>query len=110
MKKRATGTASSVRLQKPSGGRVNLPFLRRQTEAQIKRTSPSELANLPDDFWDNARVVEPAAKQAISLRVDRDVLEFFKHTGPRYQSRINAVLRTYMTHSRTATAKKRRMG
>ena len=35
-------------------------------------------------------------KKLISLRIDEDVLDFFKHTGKRYQSRINAVLRSYI--------------
>ncbi|MDN5871745.1 MAG: BrnA antitoxin family protein [Nitrococcus sp.] len=35
------------------------------------------------------------AKEAISLRVDRDVLEWFKAQGPGYQTRINAVLRAF---------------
>jgi uncharacterized protein (DUF4415 family) len=30
------------------------------------------------------------------LRIDADVLDFFRHTGARYQSRINAVLRSYV--------------
>jgi uncharacterized protein (DUF4415 family) len=35
------------------------------------------------------------AKAAISLRVDADVLEWFKAQGPGYQTRINAVLRAF---------------
>jgi len=35
------------------------------------------------------------AKAAISLRVDADVLEWFKAQGPGYQTRINAILRAY---------------
>jgi len=70
------------------------------SELEIARTSPSELADLPDDFWSDAVVVEPVAKRAISLRVDEDVLAWFKASGPRYQSRINAVLRSYMAHMR----------
>jgi uncharacterized protein (DUF4415 family) len=35
------------------------------------------------------------AKASISLRVDRDVLEWFKAQGPGYQTRINAVLRAF---------------
>ena len=66
------------------------------TERDIQRTSPPELADLPPDFWDDATVVLPAPKQAISLRVDQDVLDWFKREGPRYQSRMNAVLRSYM--------------
>jgi uncharacterized protein (DUF4415 family) len=34
-------------------------------------------------------------KASISLRIDADVLEWFKSTGPGYQTRINAVLRAY---------------
>ena len=45
------------------------------------------------------QVVEPVAKLPISLRVDADVLDWFKAQGPRYQSRINAVLRSFMTQS-----------
>ncbi|MEK6767641.1 MAG: type II toxin-antitoxin system prevent-host-death family antitoxin [Gemmatimonadota bacterium] len=70
------------------------------TEAGIRRTSPPELANLPDDFWAEAELVLPQPKQAISFRADRDVLEWFKEQGPRYQTRMNAVLRSYMRHAR----------
>jgi uncharacterized protein (DUF4415 family) len=52
--------------------------------------------------------VEPVAKQPISLRVDADVLDWFKSQGPRDQSRINAVLRSYMVQRRQDT--KRRAG
>jgi len=65
------------------------------TEAEIERTSPPELANLPEDFWNGAVAVAPILKNAISLRVDKDVLEWFRAGGPRYQSRMNAVLRAY---------------
>lgn len=67
------------------------------SEREIRETSPAELADLPEDFWDSATVVAPPTKQPISLRVDTDVLAWFKAQGPRYQSRINAVLRSYMT-------------
>jgi len=66
------------------------------TDREIERTSPSELADLPDDFWSKADVVTPL-KQAVSLRVDRDVLEWFRAQGPRYQTRMNAVLRSYVS-------------
>ena len=49
-----------------------------------------------DNFWENASVIMPVPKQAISIRLDEDVVAFFKTSGPGYQSRINAVLRSYM--------------
>lgn len=98
----------SPRSNRPVRGRADLPRLRRVSERQIRETSPPELANLPSDFWADASVVEPVAKQPISLRVDADVLDWFKSQGPRYQSRINAVLRSYMVQRRQGT--KRRAG
>lgn len=49
----------------------------------------------PDAVWLKA-VDFPHGKKLISLRLDEDVLNFFRHTGRRYQTRINAVLRSYM--------------
>ncbi|MGD9839721.1 MAG: BrnA antitoxin family protein [Afipia sp.] len=62
----------------------------------------TSIANDPDwaEFknvdWSNAVLVVPARKKAISIRVDEDVLDFFKKDGEGYQRRINAVLRSYM--------------
>ena len=66
------------------------------TEEEIARTSPPELAALPEDFWEDAEVVFPDRKEPISFRVDRDVLAWFRESGPRYQTRMNAVLRAYV--------------
>ncbi len=35
----------------------------------------------------------PGAKEMVSLRIDRDVLDFFQEDGPGWQDRINAALR-----------------
>lgn len=81
---------------RPSHGRADPATLRRVTESDIARSAPEELRDLPTDFWDEAVPVLPVTKVPISLRVDADVLEFFRESGPRYQSRMNAVLRSYM--------------
>ncbi|MCI0407536.1 MAG: BrnA antitoxin family protein [Acidobacteria bacterium] len=73
------------------------------TDAEIERTSPPELTDLPEGFWEGAQLVMPVAKQAISLRVDEDILEWFRSLGPRYQTRMNAVLRSYMTQATKRT-------
>lgn len=90
---------SSKSPEHPSRGRADLSRLRGVREAEIKRTSPPELADLPEAFWRDAELVAPVPKQAISLRVDEDVLAWFRRQGPRYQSRMNAVLRSFMEHS-----------
>lgn len=56
----------------------------------------SDAPGLPDAVWMKAAVELPHTKQQITLRIDAEVLDFFKHTGARYQSRINAVLRSYV--------------
>ena len=89
----------STRARRPTRGRADLDYLEAMTEEQIMATSPPELADLPDDFWDGAVLISP--KEAISIRVDKDVLEWFRSAGPGYQTRMNAVLRSYMEKIRT---------
>lgn len=98
--------------KKPSSGRADFAFIDAMTDEEIERTSPPELANLPDDFWDNAVLMPPVIfKEPISIRVDEDILDWFRSRGPRYQSRMNAVLRSYvssMRRKRAKTVKRRR--
>jgi len=52
---------------------------------------------VPLDFdWSKAILVIPPRKRAISIRLDEDVLDYFKKEGAGYQRRMNAVLRSYM--------------
>jgi uncharacterized protein (DUF4415 family) len=51
---------------------------------------------LPNAAWTKVAAELPHNKQQITLRIDAEVLDFFRHTGARYQSRINAVLRSYV--------------
>jgi uncharacterized protein (DUF4415 family) len=53
--------------------------------------------------WSQTALPLSAKKKAISIRVDEDVLEFFKTDGAGYQRRINAVLRSYMEQKRKPT-------
>lgn len=56
----------------------------------------SDIPELDKNFWDNAERVYPRGKKAISIRLDQDIIDFFKHEGRGYQSKINSVLRTYI--------------
>ncbi len=49
-----------------------------------------------EDFWKKAKVVMPRPKETITIRLDADVLEWFRKRGRGYQTRINAILRSYM--------------
>ena len=85
--------------RRPTRGYADLDYLDAMSEEEIMATSPPELADLPDDFWDGAVLV--SAKEPISLRVDQDVLAWFRSEGPGYQTRMNAVLRSYMDRIKT---------
>jgi len=47
----------------PKRGRADLKHMKAMAEAEIRRTSPPELANLPRDFWKNGKLVKPAARR-----------------------------------------------
>ena len=64
-----------------------------EIEAAVRRDGDA----VTRDFdWDEAVLVTPQKKKAISIRVDEDVLAFFRKGGEGYQKRINAVLRSYV--------------
>jgi uncharacterized protein (DUF4415 family) len=76
--------------------------LRSLSDEEINRRARTDPDAQPTDvaFWKNARVVMPAPKQLTSFRLDPDVLSWFKGTGKGYQTRMNAVLRSYMEAQR----------
>jgi uncharacterized protein (DUF4415 family) len=55
----------------------------------------SDSPELGPEFFANA-ILWPGPKKQITLRIDPDVLTFFRKHGRGYQSTINAVLRKYM--------------
>lgn len=54
------------------------------------------------DWFAGATLVTPKPKEQISIRLDHDVLEHFRKY-PRYQTRINAILRAAMEHEKNRT-------
>lgn len=78
--------------------RTNLKRLDTITEGEIEEAARSDEDSLLLEECDieSLQVVMPKAKQSISLRVDPDVLSYFKSLGKGYQTRMNAVLRAYM--------------
>lgn len=56
----------------------------------------SEIPELDETFWQNARKVDAIGQETISLPLDRDVLHWLKQQTPQYQNLINQVLRAYM--------------
>ncbi len=68
------------------------------TDAEIAASvaADPDAAPIADAEWfRTARLVMPEPKHAVSLRIDPDVLSWYRQQGPGYQSRMSAVLREY---------------
>ena len=75
--------------------RTDWAHVKALTDEEVEASIDYEEEGHP--LWDTARVVyDPASKKQITLRLDPDVIDFFKAGGPGYQTRMNAVLRSYM--------------
>lgn len=78
-------------------GQTDLKRIRAVTDDEIAASAELDPDAAPSDLdWASAEVVFPPRKVAISIRVDQDVLDFFKKAGAGYQRRMNSVLRAYM--------------
>lgn len=52
------------------------------------------------DLWDQAQPIYPAAKERVTMRLDADMVDWFRRQGRGYQTKINAILRGYFEHER----------
>ena len=55
----------------------------------------SDIPELDERFWKNAKVRLPETKTGVYIRLDADILDWLKGQGRGYQTRINAILRSY---------------
>ena len=55
----------------------------------------SDIPELSDAFFKNAVLRLPQPKAKVCIRLDQDILEWFKSQGKGYQTKINAVLRAF---------------
>lgn len=72
--------------------------LKAMSDADVERATASDpdAAPVSKEFWQNAAVLEPEGTEQITLRLPRRVLKHFRATGKGYQSRISAVLQSYV--------------
>ena len=81
----------------------------RLRRADAKAIDFSDTPELSDEWFLRAaregQLVTPPAKKPISIKLDEDVLDYFKGQGTRYQTHINAVLRAYMQAQRIVQSK-----
>ena len=66
-----------------------------EIEQAVRKDPDTEL--LDEEWFQKAKLVVPTAeKTRITIRLDEDIVEYFKREGKGYQSRINAVLKAYV--------------
>ena len=66
------------------------------TAADIERHAAEDGSLLPEGWEDTAIIGLPPRKEHINIRIDADVLRWFKATGRGHQTRINNVLRAFV--------------
>lgn len=86
--------------------------LKRIDKMKDENIDYSDIPELDDYFFTREAITLPKKKDSVTLRIDHEVLEFFKQQGKGYQTLMNAVLKAYSlsqqkTHS-TSKIKKRR--
>jgi uncharacterized protein (DUF4415 family) len=64
-------------------------------DAHAALASDADVKPTDADFWESAEVVLPRSKEVVTIRLDADVLEWFRQERG-YQTRINAILQAYM--------------
>ena len=66
------------------------------SQAEVERLADEEDGALPEGWESTVELGVPERRQAIHIRLDPEVLRWFKARGPGYQTRINAVLRAFV--------------
>lgn len=94
--------AELKKLRAQGDDRTDLNRVRAMSEAELERAiaSDPDWNEVPANWYESAQAIVPTQKRLISVRLDSDVIDWFKAQGPGYQSRINAVLRVFMRQNR----------
>lgn len=85
----------------PLKGATDWTALDRMTAAKTEAVAAADRDGPPmtDEEWAKAEIIRPV-KVPVGLKLDQDVLQWFKSRGRGYQTRINAVLRRYVEAQR----------
>lgn len=71
--------------------------LKRLDAMSDKDIDYSDIPALDDGFWKDAKLVIPPSKEQLTVRFDEDIIAWFRSQGRGYQTRMNAVLRAYVS-------------
>ena len=92
-----TGSADEVRQAlAQTGDKSDWAAAKALSQTDVELLADEDDGPLPAGWEDTVLLGIPARKQAVHIRVDADVLKWFRNGGPGYQTRINAVLRSFV--------------
>ncbi len=86
----------SLRLDNKSETDWNRIALKSDDEIELAAKQDPDFAGQDEDWFAAAALEMPKPKQLISLRLETEILDWFKSKGPGYQTRINAALMAYV--------------
>ena len=92
-----------IRAMRAGGeSRTDWQRIRTMTEEELEAAiaSDPDWKDIPEDWYLNAVAVYPEPKKLLSLRLDTDIIAWFRQQGPRYQTSMNAVLRADMAQAK----------
>jgi uncharacterized protein (DUF4415 family) len=80
------------------GSKTDDAYIRNLSEDALERSiaDDPDWKDIPPNWHEGAEIVPPGPKKLLSLRLDQEVVDWFKATGPGYQTRMNAALRAYV--------------
>jgi uncharacterized protein (DUF4415 family) len=101
-------SAIELRVLRACGeSRTDLRRVQAKSAAELEQgvADDPDFRDIPEAWYEAAEAVAPTSKKRLSLRIDSDVIDWFKQQGPGYQSRMNAVLRAFVAHTRKKPAR-----
>jgi uncharacterized protein (DUF4415 family) len=80
--------------------RTDFVRVKAKSNEELERdiASDPDFSDIPETWYETAEAVVPTPKKLLSLRIDNEVIDWFKEQGPGYQTRMNAVLREFVAH------------
>jgi uncharacterized protein (DUF4415 family) len=88
---------------RPAHGQTDWQRVDQMTETELEQAIAADSDDPGNDpsYWETATLVWPRRKEQVTVRLDADMLNWFRKQGRGYQTRINAVLRgLYEAHRR----------
>lgn len=94
-------SAAELQTRRARGeSRTNIAGIKGKTAEMLEQdiASDPDFSDVPENWYETAEAVVPTPKKLLSLRIDNEVVDWFKNQGPGYQTRMNAVLREFVAH------------